>query len=59
MSEMKQRIASAEIDPEDGTARLNLEYVLIRGFAAMGWAQPTLATHELIETAAEACRDGK
>lgn len=59
MSEMKQRIASAEIDPEDGTARLNLEYVLIRGFAAMGWAHPTLATHILIETAAEACRDGK
>ena len=47
-------IAEAEIDTCDGTMKPTLEYVLLRGFAAMGWAQPSKAADEIIEAAASA-----
>ncbi|WP_156433864.1 hypothetical protein [Bradyrhizobium retamae] len=52
MTDIVRDIASVEVDPGDGTALPNLEYVLIRGFSAMGWAHPSLAAHEMIEAIA-------
>lgn len=35
---------------DDGDPAGNLGYVLVRGFAALGWAQPSLAAAQLIDT---------
>jgi hypothetical protein len=34
---------------EDGDPAGNLGYVLVKGFAALGWAQPSLAAAQLID----------
>lgn len=54
-----EKIATVEIDPGDGTVKPNLEYVLIRGFSAMGWVQPNLAADCLIENIAQSIIDNE
>jgi hypothetical protein len=54
-----REIGSVEADPGDGTVKPNLEYVLIRGFSAMGWGQPSLAAHDILALAALAPEQDK
>ena len=43
----KYRLISAtKLDPGDGTVPPSIEDVLTRGFHAMGWANPMLASYE-------------
>jgi hypothetical protein len=40
-------LLDASIDPCDGTVAPSLQYVLIRGFTAMGWEQPKAASEDM------------
>ena len=44
-----EAIKAVLIYPDDGPTPVPLEYILIRGFSAMGWAQPSSAAHEICE----------
>jgi hypothetical protein len=50
---IKNAICEATIEPGDGSAAIPLEYVLIRGFSAMGWKLPATAAGDMIDTIAE------
>ncbi len=40
-------LLDVSIDPCDGSIHPSLQYVLIRGFSAMGWAQPSAAAEDM------------
>jgi len=46
--ELRKLVAAINVD-EDKHLEGNLQYVLIRGFSAMGWSQPTLASNEALD----------
>lgn len=40
-------ILDVSINPCDGSIAPSLQYVLIRGFSAMGWSQPSAAAEDM------------
>ena len=48
-----EAIKAVLIYPDDGPTPVPLEYILIRGFSAMDWAQPSSAAHEICEQIAD------
>lgn len=40
-------LLDVSIDPCDGSVHPSLQYVLIRGFTAMGWEQPKAASEDM------------
>ena len=53
MIRSKAFIGEATVDPGDGSAPIPLEYVLIRGFTAMGWKLPATAAGDMLDAIAE------
>lgn len=51
-AEIKNALSETVIDPGDGSAAIPLEYVLIRGFSAMGWKLPATAAGDMIDALA-------
>lgn len=50
---IKNAISEAAVDPGDGCTPLPLEYVLIRGFSAMGWKLPATAAGDMLDAITE------
>lgn len=44
--ELYRLISATQCDPGDGTVKPTIEDALTRGFHAMGWANPMLASYE-------------
>lgn len=51
---IKASLGEITIDPGDGSCAIPLEYVLIRGFTAMGWKLPATAAGDMLEAIAKA-----
>ena len=47
-SELRRAIAEINVD-DDKHPEGNLQYVLIRGFSALGWSQPTNASNDVLD----------
>lgn len=48
----RRRLDEITVDPGDGSTPVPLEYVLIRGFTAMGWERPASAAGDMLDAIA-------
>jgi hypothetical protein len=51
---VKAALDEVKVDPGDGCTPIPLEYVLIRGFSAMGWKLPATAAGDMLDAIASA-----